>query len=50
VVDTNAHAVAKAIHQFYEEKLETYMIAQVRELKKQYAWSGMTDAIRGLLK
>lgn len=48
VVDTNAHAVAEAIHHFYEDNLEKYMTDQVRELKKQFAWSRMTEAIQEL--
>jgi len=50
VVEPNAEAVAHAIHRYYDENLEPYMTEQVRELKKQYAWSRMTKAITDLVR
>lgn len=49
VVEPEAQAVAKAISRFYNENLEAMMVENVKELKKQYAWSRMTKAIWDLV-
>lgn len=45
VVEPDAQRIADAIVRFYEENREEEFIQGVREEKKKYAWSRMTEAV-----
>lgn len=49
VVEPNADAVAAALCSFYENDLTAFFEENIREEKKKYAWSRMTDTIKSMV-
>ena len=49
VVEPNPSAVADALVDFYEKDRSVSFVEGVREEKKKYRWSNMTEAIKNLL-
>ena len=50
VVAPDAHEIADALADYFENRREEVFTQGVREDKKKYAWSSMTEAIDGLLQ
>lgn len=48
VVDVDPKQIADALFDFYENKRAAEFISHMKEEKKKYAWSGMTDTINAL--
>ena len=49
VVEPNAKAVADALCSFYENDQSAVFVENIKEEKKKYAWSRMTDTIKSMV-
>ncbi|HKM92714.1 MAG TPA: glycosyltransferase [Prolixibacteraceae bacterium] len=50
VVDVNSEAIANALHDFYQNKRESKMVAEVKKAKAKFEWDKLTKAIFEIFK